>query len=159
MRNRIFLIVIVVLMTIPLSGCSYYADFLLVNKTDTVLRVQWRLSAQDMYTVTAKVKTLQEFENDENTSWQDLPSERVVIGENFRSASVQLNPGEILLLVSKNIRDIKDEPKLKSSMKSLTIENENGSTRYEGDQIFEKFRPGRYAWFPSSYTLYTLTYQ
>lgn len=156
--RRILLTGIILAAALLLSGCSYSADFVIVNKTGMILEVQYRTVKEGISTIRAQVKTLEEFKNADG-SWHDLPADRLSIDDNVRSADIRLNPGEALLLVSQDIRDIKDEPKLKSSIESLTIKNEKGSVTYEGDQVFGKFEPGRYAWFPSSYTLYTLTYQ
>ena len=156
--RRIILTGIILAAALLLSGCSYSADFVIVNKTGMVLDIQYRTANEGIYTVRLQVKTLEEFEKADG-SWHSFPTDRLSTGENFSSGDVRLNPGEALLLLSKDIRDIKDEPKFKSSIESLTIKNDNGSVRYEGEQIFGQFEPGRYAWFPSSYTLYTLTYQ
>jgi hypothetical protein len=160
MRVRIIAVGAITLFALLTTGCSYFAEFVIVNSSEKLLTVKYHVQPTETYVtiaVKAKIMTVEEF-GDSTRVWREVPEHRITISPDFRSAKVILNPGEILLLVSNDIRDIKNEPLYKSGIRSLSVESSSGTIKYEGDQVFRQFVPSRTAWFPNAATLYTLSY-
>lgn len=144
---------------ILLSGCRYTADFVLVNKTEKVLTVRYWLKETEalrLVTVKGRLATLRQHELNYR-EFNAFPEERIKIARDLMSATVQLLPQEVLFLTELDIRDISDEPTLKSGICKITIESDAGAILYEGDQVFLHFLPGQDNFWPGSPTLYTLT--
>lgn len=159
--HRIVLVLFLVFGTITLSGCSFFADFVLINESERVLTVKYYLQKTEsipFLIVKGRLATIAQHEANYR-EYNAFPDERITISADSRSATVTLNPGEVLFLVSLDIRDISDEPVFKSSIRKLSIESEAGALTYEGDQIFRQFVPSHSGWFPSAPMLYTLTFK
>ena len=146
--------------TVLIAGCSYRADFVLVNDTEEVLTVQFFVEKTTLFrfpVTNGGLATIEQHEADFR-DYDPIPEDRVSISSDRRFATVLLMPKEVLLLVSRDIRDISDEPVLKSGISRLSIRSSRGVVKFEGDQIFKQFEPSKWAWFPDSPLLYTLRY-
>jgi hypothetical protein len=106
--------------------------------------------------VKARLASLHQHE----ANWREFnafPEERLWVSENGNSARVTLLPNEVLFLASHDIRDIADEPVLKSGIVKLSISSDLGSKVFEGDQVFKQFVSSEYGFFPGAPLLYTIT--
>lgn len=145
---------------ILLSGCSYHADFVLVNASEKVLIVQYSVQttkAIPFVQVKGRLASREQHEANDR-EFNAFPEDRISISPNRKSARVQLNPGEVLFLTELDIRDIADEPLLKSGIRHISIRSDSGSLTYEGDRVFRQFEPSRSRFWPGSPLLYTLTF-
>lgn len=143
-----------------LTGCSFWADFVLVNNSGETLKVRYKLhetEAMPLVFPMLSVATIEQFE--ESNTFNRLPNDRFEVDAEKRSYSVTLNDQEVLFLTRTDIRDIDDEPVFKSGMSELSIESQTGLVSFSGDQVFPQFVPQRKALFPTVPTLYTITFK
>lgn len=159
--QRIILLAVIISTTVVLQGCSYHAHFVIINESARVLTVKYVLQPTEAIpypTVKGRLANIEKFKANDR-DFEAFPEDRISVGSDRRSATVKLNPGEVLLLVTHDIRDIEEEPVYKSGIGKLSIDAGSGSQSFEGDQVFQQFKPGRWAWFPGAYLLYTFTYK
>lgn len=145
--------------TLILSGCSYFADFVLINKSTNSVVIEYFMKPTDAIRhprVKARLASLHQHQTNPR-EFNAFPEERLWVSDNGLSARVKLLPDEVLFLAAHDIRNIADEPVLKSGIAKLSILSGSGSATFEGDQVFKQFVPGRRGIFPSAPGIYTLT--
>lgn len=159
--RRCFSVSTILVSTLALSGCSYFAEFVLVNKSSKALVIEYFMKPTDAIVfphVKARLASLHQHE----ANWREFnafPEERLWVSANRQSARVKLLPEEVLFLASHDIRDVANEPIFKSGIAKLSISSDSGSLTYEGDQVFKQFVPSQSGFFPSAPALYTITIQ
>ena len=159
--TRFLMVSAILVGTLALSGCSYFAEFVLVNKSSKTLVVEYFMKTTDAIVfphVKARLASLHQHE----ANWREFnafPEERLWVSANRQSARVTLLPDEVLFLASHDIREVANEPVLKSGIAKLSISSDSGSSTYEGDQVFKQFVPSQAGFFPSEPALYTITIQ
>lgn len=152
-------ILLIVFSTALLAGCSYRAQFILVNESGKPINVTYQLQNTNNLIVFPMlgISTVKQFQKHNN--YDPLPQDRITIDTTNLIYRVELKDQEILFLTMVDIRDINDEPVFKAGLSEISIKGENGSANYSGDQIFSQFVPSWRGIFPSAPMLYTITYK
>ena len=145
--------------TALLAGCSYRAQFILVNESGKSIKVTYQLHNTDNLFVFPMlgISTVKQFQ--EHNNYDALPQDRITIDTGNLIYRVELKDQEILFLTMVDIRDIDQEPVFKSGLNEISIKSDTGSVSYSGDQIFSQFVPSRSGIFPGAPLLYAITYK
>lgn len=145
--------------TALLTGCSYRAQFILVNESGKPIKVTYQLHKSDNLIAFPMlgISTVKQFQ--EHNNYDTLPQERITIDAGNLIYGVELKDQEILFLTMVDIRDIDEEPVFKSGLNEISIKSETGSVSYSGDKIFSQFVPSRSGIFLGAPLLYTITYK
>jgi hypothetical protein len=139
MKHRRLSLVILFLVLV-MSGCSYRYDFVVINKSERPIEVQYKLKRHtwERYadiTTPAKV-TLAEFEKAEY-QWQNLAKDQYQFDDLTGTFKVTVAPDEVLLLdFAMNYRG--DENQF--DLVSIKIDGASGSISLEGRQAQTQFR-------------------
>ena len=138
MKHRI--LVVILLLVLIMSGCSYRYDFVVINKSDRSIEVQYKLKRHpsgqlaDINTP-AKVR-LSEFEKSEY-QWQNLAKDQYQFDDLTGTFKVSVAPDEVMLLdFAYNYRG--DESQF--DLVSIKIDGASGSISLEGRQAQTQFR-------------------
>lgn len=155
--GRFALVSIVLAATLILSGCSYFAEFIVVNNSGNEVVVYFEFGKpgeqipgypQAMYKLVSEV-------GDRDVSWSEFP-DRVEWGSTCCSVRSRLASGEALLLTRVDVRDVRSH-ELASGLKTLSIDRDDGSVTYSGSDVFRSFTPEDYYWlWPSAYMRYKI---
>jgi hypothetical protein len=136
-----------------LSGCSYSYDFVVVNRSAGVVKVQYTMKSSGPQSGTlflfgppAKV-SLREFEKAE-FEWQTLPEEQYRTDDFTEGFIVNLEPDEVLRVDSITNYSRKED---EFAIASIKLQGVNGSIDLEGKQAQMQFK--------GSDTKYVLTYR
>jgi hypothetical protein len=157
--RRCLLVSTILVSTLVLSGCSYFANFVLVNRSSNAIVVEYYMRPTDVIRypeVKARLASLHQHEANPR-EFNAFPDERLWVSGDRLAARVKLLPDEVLFLAEHEISKIHNEPVLKSGIVKLSIFRESGSSTFEGDQVFSQFVPGRSGIFPQAPGIYTLT--
>jgi len=159
MRRITFTSLLLLIATGLLAGCSYRAQFILVNESGVAIKVTYQLHKTDkMFPFPMLgISTMQQFQ--EHNNYDELPRDRVAIDIDNLIYRVELRDREILFLTMADIRDISDEPVFKAGLSEVSIRSDSGSVSYSGDKVFAQFAPSRRAIWPGPPLLYTMTYK
>lgn len=154
--KRIVLLSGILCSTLILSGCSYFAEFVVANYSENEAVVYFEFgkpgdnipgNPQAMYTSVSDV-------SDREVNWSEL-SDRVEWGSTCCSVRARLLPGEALLLTRVDLREVGGQ--FGSGMKTLSIFRNDGSVTYSGAEVFRSFTPENYSWFwPSAHLRYKI---
>jgi hypothetical protein len=142
MKHRI-LVVILLLFVLIMSGCSYRYDFVVVNKSDGPIQVQYRLKRHTPETpgkfvdINPPAKlTLQEFQKSKH-EWQDLPKDAYGWDNSTGTFSVSVASDEVLLIdYTYNYGGSEDQ----FDLASIKITGAKGSIDLEGKQAQTQFK-------------------
>lgn len=157
--QKISISVFVIIFVVLLSGCSYRAQFLLINRSGKEITVRYRIHNTEkmMAFPMLGIATLMQFEDD--NTYNPLPADRFTVDREKLEYTVGLNDQEVLFLTMADIRDIHDEPVFKSGISELSIKSDSGEVSFSGDKVFSQFEPGRRGLFPADPLLYKITYK
>jgi hypothetical protein len=142
MKQGILFLVILFLI-VMMSGCSYRYDFVVINKSDRPIEVQYKLKRYTPETpgkyvdinTPAKV-TLSEFEKSEY-QWQNLANDQYQFDNLTGTFKVSVAPDEVLLVdFAYNYRGDENE----FDLASIKIDGASGSIDLEGRQAQTQFR-------------------
>ena len=145
MKHGILSLVILFLI-VMMSGCSYRYDFVVINKSDRAIEVQYKLKrytpeTQGKYVdinTPAKV-TLSEFEKSEY-QWRNLAKDQYQFDDLAKTFKVSVAPDEVLLVEFEyNYRGDENE----FALDSIKISSPSGSINLEGLQAQTEFRMER----------------
>lgn len=152
--QRLGVSVLVTVFVLFISRCSFRSSFVLINKSEKTIKVHYRGHPTGSFIpdIHSKVLSLDEYESG-SREWRDY------FPEESWSQQVVLPPNQVLLLSTVDVRDLSGESVYKSGIDRLSIETEDGSRQYEGDEVFRQFEPGWTNWFLGVPTIYTITYQ
>jgi hypothetical protein len=155
--KRIVLVSGILGSTLILFGCSYFAEFVVINNSANEVVVYFEFGRpgeripgfpQAMYKSVSDV-------SDQDARWSEFP-DRVEWGSTCCSVKARLLPGEALLLTRVDIREVRGH-QFGSGIKNLTIFRADGSVTYSGADVFRSFTPENYSWFwPSAYLRYKI---
>jgi hypothetical protein len=139
MKHRILSLVVLCLV-LMMSGCSYRYEFVVINKSDRPIEVQYQLKrhASGQYAdinTPAKV-TLSEFEKAEY-QWRNLAKEQYQFDNLTATFKVSVAPDEVLL-VDFALNYSGDESEF--DLASIKIDGARGSIDLEGRQAQTQFR-------------------
>jgi hypothetical protein len=142
MTRRILSLLLLSLMMV-LSGCSYRYDFVVINKSDGVIEVQYKLKRYSPETPgkyvdinpPAKV-ALSEFVKAEY-QWQDLAKEQYEFDNLTGTFKVNVAPDEVLRVdYATNYRGDENE----FALASIRIDGARGSIDLKGQQAQTQFK-------------------
>lgn len=140
--KKILLLCLVVCSTLILSGCSFSADFVVINNSADFIDVKYEINES----LPPKFAKSEEFNNSNGTEWRELSQDRYKIDEQKRIVEVKLAPNEALRVESVDAYGIKTNPYGELSIKTLKIAGKNGSIELNGNQVFEHFEPKTLRW-------------
>ena len=141
--TRKLLLLLMLILVVALSGCSYRYEFVVINKSDGSIEVQYKLKRHTPETpgkyvdINAPAKVnLKEFEKAEY-HWRNLPKEEYQFDNLTGTFTVSLGPDEVLLLdYTSNYSG--DENQF--HLASIKISGANGLIDLEGKQAQTQFR-------------------
>jgi hypothetical protein len=140
--KKLFLLSLIIYSSLILSGCSFYADFVVMNNSKDVIQISYETSAS----LPPKFAKSEEFNNSNGTEWRELPQDRYKIDDEKRIVEVSLAPDEVLRIKSVDASRIKANPYSELNMKTLKIVGKNGSIELKDNQVFEHFEPKTLRW-------------
>src|SRR5687768_6405012 len=126
------LALVILFLVLIMSGCSYGYDFVVINKSDRPIEVQYKLkrhpSGQYAEIMPPAKVTLSEFEKAEY-QWRNLAKDQYQFDDLAKAFKVSVAPDEVLLLDSvSNYGGDENE----FALDSIKIEGANGSIDLEG---------------------------
>lgn len=142
----------ILFLLLTMSGCSYRYEFVVINKSDRPIEVQYKLKLHPSgqyadITTPAKV-ILSEFEKTEY-QWRNLEKNQYEFDDLTATFKVRVAPDEVLLLdFAYNYRGDENE----FDLASIKIGGASGSISLEGRQAQTQFRS-------DGDTKYILTYR
>jgi hypothetical protein len=146
---------LLLLSTLFLSSCSFSNKFVVVNKSNAPITVQYTFSykgasPEEPYQVPAK-QTLQDFENNDG-QWRTLSRDEYVFDGEAGRVGVTVAPGEALLIDRTMYagHSVEDETEF-LTITSIRLKGANGTVRYGGAQAHRQFKL-------AFKTTYTITY-
>ena len=130
----------ILFLVLMMSGCSYRYDFVVINKSDRPIEVQYKLkrhpSGQYAEIMPPAKLTLSEFEKAEY-QWRNLAKDQFQFDDQAKTFQVSVGPDEVLLLDSaSNYRGDENE----FALDRIKIEGANGSIDLEGRQAQTQVR-------------------
>lgn len=140
--KKAFLLASILCWTLILSGCSFYADFVVINKSEDFVQVIYEATES----LTPKYANLKEFDNSNGTQWREMSQDRYKIDNEKRIIEVNLAPNEVLLVRSVDASWVKTNPYEALRMKTLKVIGKEDSIELEGNQVFERFEPQKLRW-------------
>lgn len=134
------LFLVILLLTVMMSGCSHRYDFVIINKSDRPIEVQYTLkrypSGQYADINTPAKVTLREFEKAEY-QWRNLARDQYQFDDATATFRVSVAPDEVLL-VEFAYNYSGDEHQF--DLASIKVEGASGSINLEGRQAQTQFR-------------------
>ncbi|HEX8638955.1 MAG TPA: hypothetical protein VF692_12880 [Pyrinomonadaceae bacterium] len=140
--KKIFLLCLVVCSTLILSGCSFRADFVVINNSQDFIDVSYEINDS----MPPKFANIEAFDNSNGTEWRELPQDRYKIDDQKRMVEVKLASNEALRIESVDAARIKTNPYSELSIQTLKITGKYGSVELKGNQVFENFEPKTLRW-------------
>jgi hypothetical protein len=128
---------LILFLVLTMSGCSYRYDFVVINKSDRPIEVQYKLKSGHSANITTPAKvTLSEFEKAEY-QWRNLAKDQYQFEDLTATFRVSVAADEVLLLdFAYNYRG--DESQF--DLVSIKIDGASGSINLEGRQAQTQFR-------------------
>lgn len=141
MRRRILLLLTI--MSIPmLAGCSYGYDFVVINKSNVPIQVQYKLKRHTetpgkfVDIIPPAKLPIQEFQKSKY-EWRKLSKEEYGWDNSTATFTVSVAPDEVLL-VDHAVNYVGSEDQF--NLASLKISGANGSIELEGKQAQTQFK-------------------
>jgi hypothetical protein len=142
MKRKIFLVTLFASVLL-FSACSFRYDFVVVNKSDGVIEVRYKLKRYTLETPSnyfdiappAKL-SIKEFQKSDRV-WRDIPKEQYIFDNLTGTFTVKVAPSETLLVdFANNYRG--DESQF--ALESINITGAKGSINLEGKQAQTQFK-------------------
>ena len=140
--KKILLLCLILCLTFILSGCSFFADFVVINNSVDFIDVKYEINGS----VPPKFAKSKDFNNSNGTEWREFSQDRYKIDEQKSIVEVKLAPNEALRVKSVDASRIKTNPYGELSIKTLKIVGKHGSIELNGTQVFESFEPKTLRW-------------
>ena len=148
-KKLLWIILIAICFT---SSCSWMTNFVIVNKSDGVLEIEYKYRESSREIKPPQKKSAQDLKK-YDARWESFPSDRLKINQVSKTVQVRLEPNETLLVESEtNYTGHDSNSGGLFPIESLSLSGKRGSAKYEGRQVLTQFRE-------ESETLYTIIYE
>jgi hypothetical protein len=130
-------------LVVSLAACSYATEFVIVNESTQVLRIDYRVKevpGDFAPPVTPSILPASQLSSHENQEWTRLASEQYEIDPAQRTVSVRIMPGQALLLCrmsnygGSDAWDAKEFP-----LEQIRMEGASGVVLLSGEQARTRF--------------------
>jgi len=155
--KRLIFTLFIISSTLLLSSCSIFCDFVVINNSNNFLDIQYERKSNELG------KGLQYLYLDDlkkgKNEWKELPQDRFEFDQKNSTIKVRLAPNEVFRVEGMDVFYVNKQPDEHFGLKSLSLVGRSGSIKYEGNQVFENFKPEGWDWFTRNATIYTITYK
>jgi hypothetical protein len=155
---RWLLILIVLLLTISLTSCSYSTDFVVLNNADYPIEVVYTVKASPIGPPSLEIEPMvvssANLEIEDKSKWRKLPPDQFRIDQVTRTVVVHLPAHEALLITTMH-HYIGDEDPNDVEMfpiQEISVSGADGALRFTGDSARKAFER-------MSRVLYVLSYK
>jgi hypothetical protein len=124
---------------LPLTACSYIANFVVVNASDRDIQVRYKSKSLHP-TFVLGVKEVSQV--GQEVPWQDLSASEVAFDPDTLTVTVSLKPGEALRIDSV-LDDDEVQRAAMFSIVEIDIKSASGEMKLQGDQLYKSFVAGR----------------
>ena len=139
-------VLVLVTLVLSLTACSYSTDFVIVNNSTEVLKVEYRVKETPYEfapPVTPAVLPASQLGSHETGDWTKLDRLQYVLDPDQRTVTIVLFPGQALLV--NRMRDYAghgDAAKAKDfPLDQITLDGASGVLSLSGDEARTKFSP------------------
>jgi hypothetical protein len=155
-RRTLTAALVLLALVVLLAACSYATEFVIVNASSQVLRVDYRVKevpGDFAPPVTPSILPASQLSSHENQEWTRLASEQYEIDPAQRTVSVRIMPGQALLLCRMhNYRGSDASDAKRFPLEQIRMEGANGVLLLSGEQARTRFSQ-------ESRSLYRLDYK
>ena len=146
MLERLFLVILIACSILILSGCSFVADFVVVNNSGDFIEISYETKNKPGYkSITPYLVNLNDFNNNKK-EWREIPQDQYKIDSEKPTVEIKLAPNEVLRFESVDASRIQLNPYEELNTKRIKISGKNGSITLEGNQVFEQLKPQTSRW-------------
>lgn len=142
---RSFLVCILIILTLVLSGCSYTTDFVVVNETEYAIQVIYKIKQVPKGPPTLEIEPIvvpaANVETRDKSKWNKLTQDRYSIDQINRTVTVTLFPHEALWITSMfhyigddDPNDVENFP-----IQELSVIGVDGEMKFTGDKARKAF--------------------
>ena len=156
---RRFLLLVLLVLTITLTSCSYSTDFVVFNDTDNLIEVVYRMKPSppgppSLGGIEPMVVSAANLEKSDISKWTKLAPHRFRIDEANRTVTVRVSAREGLWITSMHhyIGDEDPNDVANFPIQEVSIAGKDGEMRFTGDKARKSFER-------KSRVLYVLSYK
>ena len=146
---------------IILSGCSFVADFVVINESEDFIEIVYETKNKPDYkSIKPYLLDLKDFNNNKK-EWREFPQDRYKIDNEKAIVEVKLAPNEVLRFESVDASRIQEKPYEELNTNRIKISGKNGVINLEGNQVFDQSKPKTSGWvlFGPSVGTYAIYYK
>jgi hypothetical protein len=159
-RARYWLLILLLLLQLSLTACSYLTNFVVVNTSNHVVDVRYKVKQPGqpmppmlMLPIKPAIKPTSQL--DQQSPWRDLSTSEFEFDPDSRTVLVSLMPGDALRIEHRNLVDGPTDDAsqaLNFAIEEIILDGANGVTKLQGEQARKSF-------VPQSKKTYVLTYK
>ena len=140
--KRFFAMCLITITCLITSACSYRINFVVINKSNSVLEVEYTVVHRDSNPSKMSLDVWDKWFGEKQ--WQEISQEEYQFDAETEKFKVNVAPNEVLKVLSTwdgmyFIEDYKN-----FEIISIKISGKNGTIAYEGNQLFKQFEEKNY---------------